>query len=114
MKFIRDVIISIIRLILLEIVAFFTGLHHILFNSLEVSNISLGLIPSRRDRDKLSFLDDLRTNTVGISKMDDTVPFRPDDEDDFEDDFNEELDNDEGDSENNPDDNPDDNNDGDK
>lgn len=98
MKFIRDVIVSVLRLLLLEIVAFFTGIHHILFNSLEVSNISLGLIPSRRDRDKLSFLDDLRANTAGVAKIDDTVPFRPDDFDDDDIEFNDEdIDNSEND-----------------
>ena len=62
----RDVIIAILRLIMLQLVLFVTGLHHILFNRMEVSNIQLMVIPQRRDRDRLAFVDDLKANNFDL------------------------------------------------
>ena len=62
----RDVIIAILRLIMLQLVLFVTGLHHILFNRMEVSNIQLMAVPQRRDRDRLAFVDDLKANNFDL------------------------------------------------
>lgn len=64
----RDVIIAILRLVMLQLVLFVTGVHHILFNRTEVSNISLSLIPQRRDRERLAFMDDLKANNFDLIK----------------------------------------------
>ena len=62
----RDVIIAILRLIMLQLVLFVTGLHHVLFNRTEVSNIQLMVIPQRRDRERLEFVDDLKANNFDL------------------------------------------------
>lgn len=65
---VRDIIIAILRLFMLQIILLFTGLNHILFNRVEVANVALSLIPQRRDRDKLSFVDDLKENNFDLIK----------------------------------------------
>ena len=104
----RDVIIAILRLIMLQLVLFVTGLHHILFNRMEVSNIQLMAVPQRRDRDRLAFVDDLKANNFDlITKASlppaDCTGFVEDDIDDIE--FTEEDfdDNEDDDSDNNED-----------
>ena len=95
----RDILIAILRLIMLQLVLFVTGIHHILFNRTEVSNISLALIPQRRDRERLAFVDDLKANNLDLVSPDIPLPlsenddFREDDEylnddDDIDDDDN--------------------------
>ena len=69
----RDVIIAILRLIMLQLVLFVTGLHHILFNRMEVSNIQLMAVPQRRDRDRLAFVDDLKANEKCINLWQDQL-----------------------------------------
>lgn len=84
---------------MLQLVLFVTGLHHILFNRMEVSNIQLMVVPQRRDRDRLSFVDDLKANNFDlITKSplppadcmgfveDDDIEFTEEDFDDNEDD----------------------------
>ena len=89
---VRDIIIAILRLFMLQIILLFTGLNHILFNRVEVANVVLSLIPQRRDRDKLSFVDDLKANNFDLLKNTPLPPadcsnFEEDDEDeDFDDD----------------------------
>ena len=75
----RDIFIAILRLIMLQIVLFVTGLHHILFNRLEVSNISLALIPQRRDRERLAFVDDLKANNLDLLTSDVPIQLSGDD-----------------------------------
>lgn len=102
----RDVIIAILRLLMLQLILFVTGLHHILFNRTEISNIQLMVIPQRRDRDRLSFVEDLRANNFDLIKNSPLPPadcngfveddedlgddFPDDDIDDFPDDGNDE------------------------
>lgn len=98
---IRDVIRAILRLFMLQIILLFTGLNHILFNRVEVSNIALSLIPQRRDRDKLSFVDDLKVNNLDMIK---SSPLPPADctnfieDDEFDDDDFDDLDDDDNDT----------------
>lgn len=92
----RDIIIAILRLIMLELVLLVTGLHHILFNHTEISNITLVMVPQRRDRERLAFVDDLRNNnfdlvnnvsppTSGYSKFKEDDEFDDIDDADFDD-----------------------------
>jgi hypothetical protein len=55
--------IAILRLLLLQVTVFFNGLHHILFNRVEICRVTLSMIPLKVDRDKLSYLDKLALNT---------------------------------------------------
>lgn len=55
--------IAIFRLLLLQVTVFFNGLHHILFNRVEICRVTLSMIPLKVDRDKLSYLDKLALNT---------------------------------------------------
>ena len=65
---IRDTLIALLRLGMLQFILFFTGLNHILFNRVEISNVALTMIPQRRDRDKLAFVDDLKVNNLDMLK----------------------------------------------
>ena len=101
----RDVLIAILRLIMLQLILFVTGLHHILFNRTEISNIQLMVIPQRRDRERLAFVDDLKANNFDLLKNSPLPPadcngFVEDDIDDIE--FTEEdFDDDDNDGEDN-------------
>ena len=53
---------------MLQIVLLATGLHNILFNRSEIANISLVLIPQRRDRDNLTFINNLKVNNFDLMK----------------------------------------------
>lgn len=92
---IRDVVIAVLRLIMLQVLLLFTGLHHILFNQTEVSNVTLALVPQRRHRDRLAFIDGLRMYNLDLINNASmppggSVPFREDDYDDEDfDDFDE-------------------------
>lgn len=59
--------IAIFRLLLLQVTVFFNGLHHILFNRVEICRVTLSMIPLKVDRDKLSYLDKLALNTSIIA-----------------------------------------------
>lgn len=89
----RDILIAILRLLMLQLVFFTSGLHQILFNKVEISNISLVLIPQRRERDKLSFVDDLYINNIDLASNKVLPPsncnFQEDDEDDGDDGYGE-------------------------
>lgn len=109
---VRDMIIATLRLIMLQIILFVTGIHHILFNSVEISNISLVMVPQRRNRDKLAFMDDLRANNFDLVKNFSLPPaetdFKGDDEfDDLDDEFDDDdiiIDEDDDNDNDNPDD----------
>lgn len=81
----RDIVIALLRLCMLLLILFFTGLNHILFNRTEVSNVSLVLIPQRRDRERLAFVDDLKQNNFDLLK---NSPLPPASCNDFKDDEN--------------------------
>lgn len=75
----------------------FTGLHHILFNQTEVSNVTLTIAPQRRHRDRLAFIDGLRMYNLDLINSASmppggSVPFREDDYDEDFDDFDDDED----------------------
>lgn len=95
---VRDIIVALLRLILLQLILFVTGVNNILFNRTEIANVSLVIIPQRRDRDRLAFVDDLKANNFDLLHNKPLPPaecpnFTEDDFDDddviFEDDDNE-------------------------
>ena len=92
---VRDMLIATLRLVMLQIILFVTGIHHILFNSVEISNISLVMVPQRRNRDKLAFMDDLRANNFDLVKNFSLPPaeanFKGDDEFDDLDDYDDDI-----------------------
>ena len=101
----RDIVIALLRLIMLLFILFFTGLNHILFNRTEISNVSLVIIPQRRDRERLAFVDDLKQNNFDLLK---NSPLPPASCNDFKDD--EHFDEEDFDIEDFPDDDEDDDN----
>lgn len=75
----------------------FTGLHHILFNQTEVSNVTLTIAPQRRHRDRLAFIDGLRMYNLDLINNASmppggSIPFREDDYDEYFDDFDDDED----------------------
>lgn len=75
----------------------FTGLHHILFNQTEVSNVTLTIAPQRRHRDRLAFIDGLRMYNLDLINNASmppggSIPFREDDYDEDFDDFDDDED----------------------
>ena len=63
---VRDIIVALLRLVLLQRILFVTGVNNILFNRTEIANVSLVIIPQRRDRDRLAFVDDLKANNFDL------------------------------------------------
>lgn len=61
-----DVFCSIVRLLILEFVLFFSGLNHILFNKSEITSLTLQIIPQKREREKLSYLSELKYSNFDI------------------------------------------------
>lgn len=92
LRAIGDVFISILRLITLLLIALLTGIQHIIFNSTEVANITLSLIPQKRHRDRLAFIDDLcMYNLDLVTKANmppgNYIPFKEDSDEDLPEDF---------------------------
>lgn len=101
-KTIWGIIVALARLIVLEFILFFNGLNHILFNKSEIVSVSITIAPQRQEREKLSYLDNLKLCNFDIDNnisvpQDNYIEFRGDDEfdgEDFDDDDLEDFDDD--------------------
>lgn len=62
--------VAITRLLLLNLIMFLNGIHQIIFNSSEVTNVSLLIRPNTLARDKLSYIDNLRLANMDLAQKD--------------------------------------------
>jgi len=59
-------VIATVRLFILTLIALLNGLHQIIFNRVEICNLSFHFLPLRKDRENISYINKLNMNNTDL------------------------------------------------